>query len=30
LGQGTFASQSPISCPKRRIPGTLCEIGAGD
>jgi len=26
LGQGTFASQSPISCPKRRIPGTLCEI----
>ena len=28
LGQGTFAAQSPISCPKRRIPGTLCEMGA--
>ena len=26
LGQGTFASQSPITCPKRRIPGTLSEI----
>jgi len=23
LGQGTFASQSPITCPKRRIPTTL-------
>jgi len=22
LGQGTFASQSPIICPKRRIPET--------
>jgi len=26
LGQGTFATQSPIACPKRRIPGTLCAI----
>jgi len=26
LGQGTFASQSPITCPKRRIPGTLGAI----
>jgi len=26
LGQGTFASQSPITCPKRRIPKTLCAI----
>ena len=25
LGQGTFATQSPITCPKRRQPGTLCE-----
>ena len=28
LGQGTFASQSPIACPKRRIPGTLDAIWA--
>jgi hypothetical protein len=28
LGQGTFASQSPITCPKRQLPVTLCEIGA--
>ena len=29
LGQGTFASQSPITCPKRRISETLCEKEAG-
>jgi hypothetical protein len=23
LGQGTFASQSPIACPKRQLPNTL-------
>ena len=23
FGQGTFASQSPITCPNRRIPRTL-------
>jgi hypothetical protein len=26
LGQGTFASQSPITCPKRQLPVTLGEI----
>jgi len=26
LGLGTFASQSPITCPKRRQPLTLCDI----
>ena len=26
LGQGTFASQSPITCPKRRQSLTLDEI----
>jgi len=25
LGQGTFATQSTITCPKLRIPGTLNE-----
>jgi len=27
LGHGTFASQSPITCPKRQLPGTLSEMG---
>jgi len=26
FGQGTFASQSPITCPNRQLPGTLCAI----
>jgi len=26
LGQGTFASQSPITCPKRQLPRTLGAI----
>jgi len=26
LRQGTFASQSPITCYKCRIPGMLCEV----
>ena len=26
FGQGTFASQSPITCPKRRQPRTLYAI----
>ena len=26
FGQGTFAAQSPITCPKRRQPRTLDDI----
>jgi hypothetical protein len=26
FGQGTFATQSPITCPNRQLPRTLCEI----
>jgi len=26
LGQGTFASQSPLTCPKRQLPVTLCAM----
>jgi len=26
LGQGTFAAQNPITCPKRQLPRTLGEI----
>ena len=25
LGQGTFATQSSITCPNRQLPRTLCE-----
>ena len=28
LGQGTFAAQSPITCPKRQLPGTLYAMAA--
>jgi len=28
LGQGTFAAQSPITCPNRQLFRTLDEIGA--
>jgi len=28
LGQGTFAAQSPITCPKRQLPETLSAIWA--
>jgi hypothetical protein len=27
LGQGTFAMQSPLTCPKRQLPRTLYAIG---
>jgi len=26
LGQGTFAAQSPLTRPKRQLPGTLNDI----
>ena len=29
MGQGTFAPQSPITCPKRQLPETLDEIDSG-
>jgi len=25
FGQGTFATQSPITCPNRQLPVTLCD-----
>jgi len=28
MGQGTFATQSPITCSKRQLFRTLCEIAA--
>ena len=28
FGQGTFATQSPVTCPNRQLPETLCEIPA--
>jgi hypothetical protein len=26
FGQGTFAAQSPITCPNRQLPRTLCAM----